>query len=137
MKKRSGTTCNLNLGKSRWRRRYDNASSWNQAHQDQDWSWQAQTTSTWQDENLLNGSADAGEAESISKEVLLEENSAASNIGLQIEEDDIEEQPDEDPSEGRPKIFEEKGVRQWLKFTSRRRNSLAQARRIFAELMQN
>ena len=99
-KKRSGTTCNLNLGKSRWRRRYDNASSWNQAHQDQDWSWQAQTTSTWQDENLLDGSAGNEEAESISKEVLREENSTSNSIGLQIEEDDVEEQLDEDVSGG-------------------------------------
>ncbi len=72
----------------------DNASSWNQAHQD--WNWQPQTTSTWQDESLLNGSTDTGEAESILKEVLLEENSVSNNIGLQIEEDDIEERPDED-----------------------------------------
>ncbi len=39
-----------------------------------------------------------GEAEDILQEVLLEENSAASNIGLQIEEDDIEEQPGDDHS---------------------------------------
>ncbi len=37
---------------------YDNASSWDQTYQNQGWDWQAQTTSTWQDEHLLNGSAD-------------------------------------------------------------------------------
>ena len=79
---------------------YNSSSSWNQAHQDQDWNWQAQTTSTWQDESLLNGSVDTGEAESILKEVLLEENSVSNNIGLQIEEDDVEERPDDDASGG-------------------------------------
>ena len=90
----------MNCGKRRWRRRYDNASSWNQAHQDQDWSWQAQTTSTWQDESLLDGSAGNEEVESISKEVLLEESSASNSIGLQIEEDDVGEQLDDDVSGG-------------------------------------
>ncbi len=79
---------------------YDNSSSWNQVHQDQDSNWQAQTTSTWQDESLLNGSVDTEEAESILKEVLLEENSVSNNIGLQIEEDDMEERPDDDASGG-------------------------------------
>jgi hypothetical protein len=32
--------------------------------------------------------------------VLLEENSVSNNIGLQIEEDDMEEQPDDDASGG-------------------------------------
>jgi hypothetical protein len=76
---------------------YDNALGWNHAYQGQDWSWQARTTSTWQDESLSNGSEDAEEAESISKEVLLEENSASNVIGLQIEED-VEERLDEDAS---------------------------------------
>ena len=79
---------------------YDNAPGWGHAYQDQDWNWQAQTTSTWQDENLLDGSARNEEAEGISKEVLLEENSASNSIGLQIEEDDVEEQPEEDASAG-------------------------------------
>ncbi len=80
---------------------YNSSSSWNQAHQDQDWNWRAQTTSTWQDEILLNGSVDTGEAESNLKEVLLEENSVSTNsIGLQIEEDDVEERPDDDASGG-------------------------------------
>ncbi len=77
---------------------YDNASGWNHAHQDQDWNWQARTTSTWQDESLPNGSEDAEEAESISKEALQEENSSSDVIGLQIEEDNIEERLDEDAS---------------------------------------
>ena len=38
--------------------------------------------------------------ESISKDVLLEESSALNSVGLQIEEDDIEEQLDEDVSGG-------------------------------------
>lgn len=38
--------------------------------------------------------------ESISKDVLLEENSASNSIGLQIEEDDVQEQLDEDASGG-------------------------------------
>jgi hypothetical protein len=32
--------------------------------------------------------------------MLLEENSAASNVGLLVEEDDIDNQPEEDPSAG-------------------------------------
>ncbi len=36
--------------------------------------------------------------EDTSQEVLLEENSATSNIGLQIEEDNIKEQPGDDHS---------------------------------------
>ena len=79
---------------------YDNAPGWGYAYQNQDWNWQAQTTSTWQDENLLDGSAGNEEAESISKEVLLEESSASNSIGLQIEEDDDGEQLDEDVSGG-------------------------------------
>jgi hypothetical protein len=77
---------------------YDNAPGWNHANQDQDGNWQARTASTWQDESLPNGSEDAEEAESISKEALQEENSASDVIGLQIEEDDIEERLDEDAS---------------------------------------
>ena len=69
---------------------YDNAPGWNHANQDQD--------GNWQDESLPNGSEDAEEAESISKEALQEENSASDVIGLQIEEDDIEERLDEDAS---------------------------------------
>ena len=79
---------------------YDNAPGWSHAYQDQDWNWQVQTTSTWQDENLLDGSAANEEVESISKDVLLEENSASNSIGLQIEEDDVQEQLDEDASGG-------------------------------------
>ena len=79
---------------------YDNAPGWGYAYQNQDWNWQAQTTSTWQDESLLDGSAGNEEAESISKEVLLEESSASNSIGLQIEEDDDGEQLDEDVSGG-------------------------------------
>ena len=69
-------------------------------YHDQDWHWQAQATSTWQDENLLDGSAANEEVENISKDVLLEENSASNSIGLQIEEDDVQEQLDEDASGG-------------------------------------
>ena len=69
---------------------YDNAPGWNHANQDQD--------GNGQDESLPNGSEDAEEAESISKEALQEENSASDVIGLQIEEDDIEERLDEDAS---------------------------------------
>ena len=79
---------------------YENAPGWGHTYQDQDWNWQAQTTSTWQDESLLDGSAGNEEAESISKEVLLEESSASNSIGLQIEEDDDGEQLDEDVSGG-------------------------------------
>ena len=79
---------------------YGNAPGWGYAYQNQDWNWQAQTTSTWQDESLLDGSAGNEEVESISKEVLLEESSASSSIGLQIEEDDDGEQLDEDVSGG-------------------------------------
>ncbi len=49
---------------------------------------------------LLNGSVDTREEEGVLKEVLLEENSDSNNIGLQIEEDDIEERPDGDASGG-------------------------------------
>ena len=79
---------------------YGNAPGWGYAYQNQDWNQQAQITSTWQDENLLDGSVGNEEAESISKEVLLEESSASNSIGLQIEEDDVEEQLDEDASGG-------------------------------------
>jgi hypothetical protein len=79
---------------------YDNAPGWGHPYHDQDWYWQAQATSTWQDENLLDGSAANEEVESISKDVLLEENSASNSIGLQIEEDDVQEQLDEDASGG-------------------------------------
>jgi hypothetical protein len=79
---------------------YDNAPGWGHPYHDQDGHWQAQATSTWQDENLLDGSAANEEVESISKDVLLEENSASNSIGLQIEEDDVQEQLDEDASGG-------------------------------------
>jgi hypothetical protein len=79
---------------------YDNDFSRNQAQHNQDWNWQEQTSSTWQNESLLNGSVDTREEEGGLKEVLLEENSDSNNIGLQIEEDDTEERPDDDASGG-------------------------------------
>ncbi len=75
---------------------YDNDFSWNRTQHNQDWNWQDQTTSTWQDESLLNGSVDTREEEGVLKEVLLKQNSNSNKIGLQSEEDDIEERPDDD-----------------------------------------
>jgi hypothetical protein len=75
---------------------YDNDFSWNQTQHNQDWDWQEQTTSTWLDESLPNGSENTKEEEGVLKEVLLKENSNSNNIGLQIEEDDIEVRPDDD-----------------------------------------
>ncbi len=75
---------------------YDNDFSWNQTQRTQDWDWQGHTTSTWLDESLPNGSVDTKDEGDVLKEVLLEESSDANNIGLQIEEDDIEVGPDDD-----------------------------------------
>ena len=61
---------------------------------------QEQTTSTWPDESLLDGSVDTREEEGVLKEVLLEEDLNSNNIGLQVEEDDIEERPEDDASGG-------------------------------------
>ncbi len=79
---------------------YDNDFNWNQTQHYQDWDWQEKTTSTWLDESLPNGSSDIREEEGVSNEVLLEENSNSNNVGLQVEEDDIEERPDDDASGG-------------------------------------
>ena len=79
---------------------YENDFSWNQVQHYQDWNWQEQTTSTWQDESLLDGSVETREEEGVVKEVLQEENSNSNNIGLQVEEVDIEERPDDDASGG-------------------------------------
>ncbi len=79
---------------------YENDFSRNQAQHYQDWNWQEQTTSTWQDESLLDASVDMREEEEVLKEVLLEEDSNSNNIGLQVAEDDIEERPDDDASGG-------------------------------------
>ena len=79
---------------------YDNDFNWNQTQHNQDWDWHEKATSTWLDENLPDGSSDAREEEGVLNEVLLEENSNSNNVGLQIEEDDIEERPDDDASGG-------------------------------------
>ena len=70
--------------------------NWNQAQHYQDWDWQEKTTSTWLDESLPNGSSDIREEEGVLNEVLLEENSISNNVGLQVEEDDMEERPEGD-----------------------------------------
>ncbi len=57
---------------------YDNASGWDQTHSNQDWDRQTLTTSTWQDDHLPNGSDDYEKTEDFPKEMLPEENSAAS-----------------------------------------------------------
>ena len=74
---------------------YDNASGWDQAQVSQDWDRHA---STWQDDHLPNGSDDYEKSEEVSKEMLLDENSATSNLGLLVEEDDIDNHPEEDSS---------------------------------------
>ena len=78
----------------------DNDFNWSQTRHNQDWNWHEESTSTWLDENLPYGSSDSREEEGVSNEVLLEENSNSNNVGLQIEEDDIEERPDDDASGG-------------------------------------
>jgi hypothetical protein len=74
---------------------YDSASGWDQAQVSQDWDRHA---STWQDDHLPNGSDDYEKSEEVSKEMLLDENSATSNLGLLVEEDDIDNHPEEDSS---------------------------------------
>ena len=79
---------------------YDNASGWDQAQVSQDWDRHTLTTSTWQDDHLPNGSDDYEKSEEVSKEMLLDENSATSNLGLLVEEDDSDNHSEEDPPAG-------------------------------------
>ena len=74
---------------------YDNASGWDQAQVSQDWDRHA---STWQDNHLPNGSDDYEKSEEVSKEMLPDENLSTSNLGLLVEEDDIDNNSGEDPS---------------------------------------
>ena len=77
---------------------YDNDFNWNQTQHYQDWDWQEKIASTWLEDNLPNGSSDIREEDGVLNEVLLEENSTSNNVGLQIEEDDMEERPEDDVS---------------------------------------
>jgi hypothetical protein len=99
---------------------YDNTPSWDQTYHYQSFDWQTQDTSTWQDEHLPNGGAEVEGQKASSKEMLPGPNGGAevegkeasskemlpggnltgSNIGLMIEEDDADEQPEEGRSVG-------------------------------------